>query len=52
MIIDIGVPANIRVGGGGGGRLWKIMMVQFEPVVRETLRSVKKEFDRLIEKLG
>ena len=66
IIIDITVPADIRVGGKRKGksgkipgleereigRLWKLKMAEVVPVVIGALESVTKGFDRWIEKLG
>ena len=65
IIIDIAVPADVRVGGKERekvekyqdlkreiARLWKLKMAEVVPVVIGALRSVIKGFDRWIEKLG
>ena len=64
IIIDIAVPANVRVGKKKGkkwkctrtwreiGRLCKLKMVEVVPAVIGTHGSATKEFDRSIEKLG
>ena len=65
IIIDIGVPADVRVGEKERekvekhqdlkreiGRLWKLKMVEVAIVVIGALGSVTKGFDRWIEKLG
>ena len=65
MIIDIVVPADVRVGEKEKeklekykdlkreiGRFWKLKMVEFLLVVIGALGSVTKEFDGQVEKLG
>ena len=65
IIIDIAVPADVRVGGKERekvekyqdlkreiGKLWKFKMVEVVAIVIGALGSVTKEFDGWIEKLG
>ena len=65
MIIDIVVPADVRVGEKEKeklekykdlkreiGRFWKLKMVEVLLVVIGALGSVTKEFDGQVEKLG
>ena len=65
IIVDIAVPADVRVGEKERGkvekyqdlkreigRLWKLKMVEVVPVVIGALGSVTKGFDRWIDKLG
>ena len=65
IIIDIGVPADVRVGEKEREkvekdqdlkrnirRFWKLKMVEIVSIVAGAFGSVRKEFDRWIEKLG
>ena len=65
IIIDIGVPADVRVGEKeiekvekdqdlkrNIRRFWKLKMVEVVSIVTGAFGSVRKEFDRWIEKLG
>ena len=65
IIIDIGVPADVRVGEKEREkvekyqdlkrnirRFWKLKMVEVVSIVAGAFGSVRKEFDRWIEKLG
>ena len=65
IIINIAIPAEVRVGGKEREkmekyqdlkreivRLQKLKMVEVVPVVIGALESVTKEFDEWIEKLG
>ena len=64
IIIDIAVPADVKVGGKERekvekyqdlkteiGRLWRLKMVEVVPLVIGALGSVTKEFDGWIKKL-